>query len=467
MNIIPTKQHKAVIVEIKTKYISFHQSPILKYTNPVFKGTSFLEAEGDALATINKTLSLLDVDSDSSHEEEEEIDNSALFVPQFLKLSIFYYDVSSATSSAMPAMMADVSSIEEQIANLTKLMEGLFDPIRIDVESSTNFLLQSKVDSISNQYLENFHIVSMVESEVHSNSKGWTLKDITHFNNRQPITLGEFFSKWLLNESEIMSCFDIHYEEKDTCSSKFPLLNGKDDKNVVAQKSAECMATITFNNDDLLLGSKPHNRTMFMSGFNQEEKIVLGTIRLDLIIDEMKSSVLLHVIDAKPSYNILLDQANDQAYFERIVDPEQGLKVEHGTFPVRKTEEGFDTNAYKLLAKAGYGPQSSNTLRKLITEVIENGYSMKSLHARLGYRPSPPTWITIKIANNHYTIVEDEDLKNCETATGSCSSKAFPLPIDGGQRFSTCCLTSATTCSPIDEGTKSRLWTMSSSLSPN
>ncbi|KAI5675610.1 hypothetical protein M9H77_06560 [Catharanthus roseus] len=143
-------------------------SPILKYTNPIFKSTSFLEAKEDVQATINRTLSLLDVDSNSSHEEE--IDNSALFVPQVLKSHISYYEASSATSSAMPAMMADVSSVEEQIANLTKLV--VF-PIKIDVKSSTNSFLKNKVEGSSQQSLENFHIMSTVDGGVDSNSEGW------------------------------------------------------------------------------------------------------------------------------------------------------------------------------------------------------------------------------------------------------------------------------------------------------
>lgn len=39
-----------------------------------------------------------------------------------------------------------------------------------------------------------------------------------------------------------------------------------------------------------------------------------------------------------------------------------GRKVEHGSLPTRRTKEGFNPNAYKLLAKAGYDPRDKTTL---------------------------------------------------------------------------------------------------------
>ncbi|KAL2531540.1 Uncharacterized protein Adt_04891 [Abeliophyllum distichum] len=111
------------------------------------------------------------------------------------------------------------------------------------------------------------------------------------------------------------------------------------------------MATITFNDDDLQLGSRLHNRPLYVSGyirecklhrimidcgsavnimliktmkkiginvddlsksnimiqgFNQKGQRAIGMIRLKLQTGELNSSALFHVIDAKTSYELLL-----------------------------------------------------------------------------------------------------------------------------------------------------------------
>ncbi|KAL0340150.1 UNVERIFIED_CONTAM: hypothetical protein Sradi_4531800 [Sesamum radiatum] len=113
----------------------------------------------------------------------------------------------------------------------------------------------------------------------------------------------------------------------------------------------DCISTITFTDEDLLLGSKPHNRPLFVAGyvreqkvnrilidggsavnilplrilkelqipmdelsnsrlmiqgFNQEGQRAVGIIRMQLTMEDMVSSALFHVIDAKTSYNMLL-----------------------------------------------------------------------------------------------------------------------------------------------------------------
>ena len=114
---------------------------------------------------------------------------------------------------------------------------------------------------------------------------------------------------------------------------------------------AHCRDKMMFVDEDLLLGSKPHNRPLFVSGytrgeivshnliddgsavnimpkgtmkhlgksmeelsksrlviqgFNQEGQRAIGMIRLDVTIDELKARLLFHVIDSKTSYNLLL-----------------------------------------------------------------------------------------------------------------------------------------------------------------
>ena len=112
-----------------------------------------------------------------------------------------------------------------------------------------------------------------------------------------------------------------------------------------------CFPNLTFTDEDLLLGSKPHNRPLYVSSsardqkidriliyggsavnilqkmkmrrlgltmeelshsrlviqdFNQGGQRVIDMIHLELIIGELTSNVLFHVIDAKTTYNMLL-----------------------------------------------------------------------------------------------------------------------------------------------------------------
>ncbi|KAM1099067.1 hypothetical protein ACFX15_005449 [Malus domestica] len=117
---------------------------------------------------------------------------------------------------------------------------------------------------------------------------------------------------------------------------------------------ATCCAiedTIYFTDEDLLLGSKPHNRPLFVSGYVREHKVnrmlvdggsainimpkstmttigikadelslsrlliqgfnqggqkAMGMIRVEMTIGELKSSTIFHVIDARTSYGLLL-----------------------------------------------------------------------------------------------------------------------------------------------------------------
>ncbi|KAM2645653.1 hypothetical protein EV1_019177 [Malus domestica] len=117
---------------------------------------------------------------------------------------------------------------------------------------------------------------------------------------------------------------------------------------------ATCCAAqdaIHFTNEDLLLGSKPHNHPLFVSGYVREHKVnrmlmdggsainimpkstmttiginvdelflsrlliegfnqrgqrAMGMIRVEMTIGELQSSTIFHVIDARTSYNLLL-----------------------------------------------------------------------------------------------------------------------------------------------------------------
>ncbi|XP_027174203.1 uncharacterized protein LOC113773791 [Coffea eugenioides] len=266
------------------------------------------------------------------------------------------------------------------------------------------------------------------------------------------------------------------------------------------------------------------NRLMIQE-FNQERQRAIGLIRLELLISELSSSALFHIIDTKTSYNMLLGRpwiheneiipstlhqcfkycrdgivkkvaANDKPFTETethfadakfylqkeakrkesareegqdfkvpilryiprskkeegqsscirnnilnvsltkiepvksekarlqgFVRLKEELAVEHYSLPTNRTQESFDPNAYRLLAKASYNPNEKNALGKLPPEVTgekthgltptqkmlkERGYNVENLSMGLGYQPSSAVRIMIKRASCNYMNEEME-----------------------------------------------------------
>ena len=114
---------------------------------------------------------------------------------------------------------------------------------------------------------------------------------------------------------------------------------------------ASCNIAVTFTDDDLLLGSKSHNRPLFVTGYIREEKVrrilvdegstinimpkftindlgitveelsrsrtmiqgfnlegqrAIDMIRIELIMGYLLTSSIFHVVDAKTSYRLVL-----------------------------------------------------------------------------------------------------------------------------------------------------------------
>ena len=80
--------------------------------------------------------------------------------------------------------------------------------------------------------------------------------------------------------------------------------------------------------------------------------------------------------------------------------PFQGSIVKHGTLPTKQTKEGFDPNAYRLMAKAGYDHEKMSGLGKLILEASRKEEhevlkGVKSSKAGIGYILLTPVHIPI------------------------------------------------------------------------
>ena len=76
--------------------------------------------------------------------------------------------------------------------------------------------------------------------------------------------------------------------------------------------------------------------------------------------------------------------------------------------PAKRTKEGFDPNAYRLTAKAGYDHEKLNGLGKLIPKAFgkreqqlskAKGFGVTSSKVGIGYTPSSPVHLPIRKAS--------------------------------------------------------------------
>ncbi|XP_070040997.1 uncharacterized protein [Nicotiana tomentosiformis] len=78
-------------------------------------------------------------------------------------------------------------------------------------------------------------------------------------------------------------------------------------------------------------------------------------------------------------------------------------RLQNVALPTKRRDEGFDPNAYRLFAKAGYNPNEPSKLGKLPSEDV-----MSQPCVGLGYKQPSPVHISIRRASSNYITVEDE-----------------------------------------------------------
>ncbi|KAL0448880.1 UNVERIFIED_CONTAM: hypothetical protein Slati_1444400 [Sesamum latifolium] len=242
----------------------------------------------------------------------------------------------------------------------------------------------------------------------------------------------------------------------------------------------DCMSTITFTDEDMLLGSKLHNRPLFVAGYVREQKVnrilidggsavniiplrilkeleipidelfnsrfmiqgfnqggqrAVRIIRLQLTVEDMVSTALFHVIDAKTSYNMLLGRP---WLHENAIVPStchqsfkycrNGIvkKVLGDSKPFTEAESHFaDAKYYIEGAKkekevlpseepktyTGYNPKEKPSLGKLPPEATgrmlhglnttqimlkKKGHAVQDSRVGLGFTPPKPVRIAIR-----------------------------------------------------------------------
>ncbi|KAM1220085.1 hypothetical protein ACFX13_047930 [Malus domestica] len=109
-------------------------------------------------------------------------------------------------------------------------------------------------------------------------------------------------------------------------------------------------------------------------------------------------------------------------------------RVEPSFLPTKRTEEGFDPNAYKLMSKAGYDFASSSNPGKKVSNTVNNkerdltetqkklkkhGYGINNNKAGLGFTLNAPVKISSKAKNastQHISVSIEQDREEPKSA---------------------------------------------------
>jgi hypothetical protein len=197
-----------------------------------------------------------------------------------------------------------------------------------------------------------------VMDNLKTQQKGIRIEEVLQKDSHSLITLPKFFPEGYFTEDLVTTAYMTSYHEVDERDGSVQgeeevhlgeaKMIEKEENEIYAAEEvfaqcANCHGRITFTDEDLLLGSKPHNRPFFVSGYIREEKVsriliddgsavnimskvtmkrlgismeelsksrlviqgfnqegqrAIGIIQLDVIMEDLKTRPLFHVIDS-------------------------------------------------------------------------------------------------------------------------------------------------------------------------
>ncbi|XP_074266177.1 uncharacterized protein LOC141588643 [Silene latifolia] len=247
----------------------------------------------------------------------------------------------------------------------------------------------------------------------------------------------------------------------------------------LAEQSTQCVscnAALTFSDEDLLLGSKPHNRPLYVSGYIRGQKVnkilihggsgvnlmpkatmkelgiavdelsssrtiihgfnlngerAIGMIRVNLSMGDLSSETLFYVIEAKTSFKKINGDAKpftkvDSFFADAKFFEENGTSSEFMPTTISSTGKGgYDfikpTPLGKVVEVEPYG------LNKMQQELFKQEGSFKETKTGLGYKSPTPVKISARknrttTSSQHITIEEAEENEAEDIKTLSTSS---------------------------------------------
>ncbi|KAH7865724.1 hypothetical protein Vadar_010358 [Vaccinium darrowii] len=261
---------------------------------------------------------------------------------------------------------------------------------------------------------------------------------------RTPFTLWDFLPESIRNSSLLtISCNTVNAEETEDLEPESPLASKhtpiKLGSPTCANNCLACTGTITLSDEDLLLELEP---TASSSSYKHSKGSDLQISKSDVPIKK-KEKNSQSVKKGAPTLRYVPKLQNcEESTLKGLTFPVTDLSqtkvapplkgfvratnspmVGDDNLPSQRTN-GFDPNAYKLLAKAGHNSKDSTTLGKLLPEVIgekvhglnstqkmlkQHGYAVKDSKVGLGYTAPAPARIFIRRSSNNHITAEEVD----------------------------------------------------------
>lgn len=132
------------------------------------------------------------------------------------------------------------------------------------------------------------------------------------------------FYHHVFHSNDALSCCTTHGEEvaqrEDDSSQALIHAPVEGLSHTCANNSVSCVANITFTDEDLLLGSTPHNRPLFVTGYTREQ-------RVNRVLLDGGSAVNILLLRTMKELGISMDELEHSPFFNDSRVKPKGAKV--------------------------------------------------------------------------------------------------------------------------------------------
>nr|POF01480.1 hypothetical protein CFP56_59821 [Quercus suber] len=335
-------------------------------------------------------------------EEENKLSNDSEFsFSENIHTSTLRDSPHSVSSFAMPVMMTSTTSLEEQVSTIAQTLEELMKSMK-EREALRDAQITLLIDKMGNTSRLNREDESFRPKQTNNDKPESSTKDL-NFSTDGSISPDQL--KELIKEAikdQIVGGNDTQEEAQVIVSpsSKEVNLHSKTSRidSPIEEKKAKPIEEKETKQTKTSTKEKKHQASKvtkaapvlhYVSVTKRKEGQSPFSGDGELVLEDLQGLTF-------PVAKITKSRISSQP-LEGFARPSQGSIVEHGTLPTKRTKEGFDPNACRLMAKASYDHEKPSGLGKLIPKASgkeehkvlkAKDFSVTSSKDGIGYTPT-------------------------------------------------------------------------------